>query len=367
MSVARWYDRLDSGQPWFLFWISNTLDLLGSTKHQLTPPQKDSIIAYLKACQHPAGGFAGSPYMEAHAASSYAAVMTIANLHCEEAYAIVDRKRMLEYLGRLKHNKDTPLYSPAECSKARTTSSGSFEIHHNGENDLRATYCSLVVADVLNLLSEPALRAGIGDFIAQCQTYEGGIACVPFGEAHAGYTYCGLASLILLQETDKIDVFKLLEWAVNRKLTSEGGFNGRIHKLVDSCYNFWVGAIAELVDLVLQGVGNYKGEWLYNQYAVQGYTLLCCQTKKGGLIDKPEKSVDLYHTCYSLCGASIAQSMSLYKQLYVDRDFSGKNDFSHSALLANDPSSKLSRVHPLYNVQHEKIAAAKAYYATHKP
>lgn len=328
--------------------------------------EKMTIINYLKLCQHPEGGFAGAPYMEAHVASTYSAICTIVNLECEEGYKIIDRTKMVKYLMKLKHNKDTEIFPPTECSKSRTTSVGAFEIHLNGENDMRSTYCSLVVADILNLIKDnPKLIENVGDYIASCQTYEGGIACVPYGEAHAGYTYCGLASLLILNEVNKIDIYKLLEWSVNRQLTKEGGFNGRINKLVDSCYNFWQGSIAELADIYLKGKANYKGEWLYNQHAIQGYTLICCQSEKGGLIDKPSKSADLYHTCYSLSGLSISQSKSLYKKLYEDYDFTNKNSESNSSMLSGIMGNKLSRTHPLYNLQHEKVLKAKTYFQTH--
>lgn len=113
---------------------------------------------------------------------------------------------------------------------------------------MRGVYCALVVADVLNIMDEELTR-GMAELIARCQTYEGGIACAPFGEAHAGYTYCGLSALILLKKTDLIDKERLLEWLTQRQLAIEAGFNGRINKLVDSCYNFWAGATFELLDM----------------------------------------------------------------------------------------------------------------------
>lgn len=116
----------------------------------------------------------------------------------------------------------------------------------------------------------------MGDFIASCQTYEGGIACSPYGEAHGGYTFCGLAALILLNEQDKIDQPKCLEWLTLRQCQIEGGFNGRINKLVDCCYNWWQGATFELLDISKEGKCNVQGEWLYNQHAVQAYTVFCC-------------------------------------------------------------------------------------------
>jgi protein farnesyltransferase subunit beta len=76
---------------------------------------------------------------------------------------------------------------------------GSVAIHMNGEMDMRGVYCSLVVADILDILEDNVeLTRGMADFIVSCQTYEGGIACAPYGEAHGGYTFCGLSALLLL-------------------------------------------------------------------------------------------------------------------------------------------------------------------------
>jgi len=45
----------------------------------------------------------------------------------------------------------------------------------------------------------------------------------------------------------------------------------------------------------------------YNALALQGWLILCCQLKHGGLQDKPGKGRDHYHTCYCLSGLSAAQ------------------------------------------------------------
>lgn len=81
---------------------------------------------------------------------------------------------------------------------------------------MRGVYCAMVIADILNIKDDSELTNSIGDFVASCQTYEGGISCVPFGEAHGGYTFCGLAALILLGESDKINLDRLIEWLANR-------------------------------------------------------------------------------------------------------------------------------------------------------
>lgn len=51
------------------------------------------------------------------------------------------------------------------------------------------------------------------------QTYEGGIGGEPGNEAHGGYTFCGLAALILIDRADVLDLPRLLHWAVQCQVT----------------------------------------------------------------------------------------------------------------------------------------------------
>lgn len=254
------------------------------------------------------GGFRGWIGMDSHMASTYAAMLAIANIGTEDAYKIIDKDLMLKYLKSMCSHSSESTDEPKKSSKVYANEDGGYLMHINGENDLRAWYWALVVADILGLLPNEELTAGLGDFIQKCQTYEGGIACNPYGEAHAGYTFCGLAAMIILGETDKLNMDALIDWTVNRQLEVEGGYNGRINKLVDSWYNFWLGATVEMIDIVLKGKSSLdNGEWVCNQLALQGYTVICCKSSAGGLKDKPGKHVDLYHTMYSLAGNSIAQ------------------------------------------------------------
>lgn len=208
----------------------------------------------------------------------------------------------------LKDKETGDIYTHGGPSQVLGTLPGTIPLHENGEMDMRGFYCALVAADICNLIDgNEELTRGMADFIANCQTYEGGIACTPFGEAHGGYTFCGLAALLLLDEADKLDLDKCAEWLSQRQISEEGGFNGRINKLVDSCYNFWQGATFELLDVATKGNANVNGgEWLCRQEALQAYTILCCQNIKGGLKDKPTKGPDPYHTMYALAGCSIA-------------------------------------------------------------
>lgn len=140
----------------------------------------------------------------------------------------------------------------------------------------------------------PELLDGTAGFIASCQTYEGGFASAsqpyygvdagtkrvltdvrpPLGEAHGGYTFCGLASWIMLlphvaltpmptpipsRHHLSIDYKKLLRWLVQMQGSEIelGGFRGRTNKLVDGCYSWWVGGCFAL--LASQGVAVARG------------------------------------------------------------------------------------------------------------
>ena len=261
--IARWVERLDSGKPWLLFWVTAVVNLISSTENILKLSEQREVIKFINCCQSPEGGFGGSEGYLPQIASTYAAVCCLVNLGSKEALEVINVKGMKNFLIKMKYNGEERAGN--KITDIKTNVRGSFEIHENGENDLRAIYCALIVGDILGLNEEPEIREGIAEYIEECQTYEGGLACIPFGEAHGGYTYCGLCSLHLLGEKEvfNLDLPRLLEWWVNRQIEGQGGFNGRINKLVDSCYNFWQGALSEVLDIILKGAANYQGQWYY--------------------------------------------------------------------------------------------------------
>ena len=73
----------------------------------------------------------------------------------------------------------------------------------------RGTYCAVVSAILTNIMS-PDLVAKTIDWVTSCQTYEGGFSAVPGTEAHGGYTFCGFATLALLENTKRADMKSLL-------------------------------------------------------------------------------------------------------------------------------------------------------------
>ena len=123
-------------------------------------------MKYLAQCQNKEeGGFAGAPYHQSHIASTYAAILAVVNIGTEEAYEMVDVHGMERFLLSVKNNhshglKDWQLVDqngqvivPQGVSQVNASLPGSVEIHKNGEIDMRGIYCTLVVADILSIMS----------------------------------------------------------------------------------------------------------------------------------------------------------------------------------------------------------------------
>lgn len=110
------------------------------------------------------------------------------------AYEAMDRDRLIDFLFSIRQPD------------------GSFRMDYDGEVDVRGAYCAVSVAKLTNIPSEimEKLFHKTGDWIASCQTYEGGFGGGPDLEAHGGYTFCGFAALALLNETHKCNLQQLL-------------------------------------------------------------------------------------------------------------------------------------------------------------
>ena len=365
------YSSLDSGYPWLLYWVTNIISMC-KDNYALNHNDKMQFVQILKELQHDDGGFCGSPKGHAHLISTYAAVMAIVNLGIPEAYDIIDINKMKNFLLKMKNNQfdinQEPSYTDKngvylitrdknnEFISYHTAYPGTFQNHINGESDLRSTYCAMVVASVLNLINYDDLEnnpitKGVVNNIKNCQTFEGGLGPEPYCEAHGGYSYCGIATLVLLKKLNEIDTNSFVRWLVNRQMTKEGGFNGRTNKLVDSCYSFWQGSIFNLIYM-----GNdkftYDMELLYDQLSLQAYILFACQNlQTGGLIDKPGKFPDLFHTNYATAGLSLSQECL-------------KDNFK--VALNSDLDNVFEKLNPIYCVTQEKIEKALKYFANIK-
>ncbi|XP_065878324.1 protein farnesyltransferase subunit beta isoform X2 [Euphorbia lathyris] len=364
---------LDANRPWLCYWILHSIALLGdSVDYEL----ENNSIDFLSCCQDPDGGYGGGPGQMPHLATTYAAVNSLITLGGHRALSSINRCKLYTYLRRMKDP------------------SGAFRMHDDGEIDVRACYTAISVASILDILDEELVK-DVGNYISSCQTYEGGIAGEPGSEAHGGYTFCGLATMVLINEVNRLDIAGLTDWVVFRQGV-EGGFQGRTNKLVDGCYSFWQGGVFSLLQRLNSHGGEHVGfsdagqvvcatdstsdgesadenssesdeifhsnqeghgeaSPLFHNIALQQYIILCSQVQEGGFRDKPGKARDYYHTCYCLSGLSVCQySWS-------------KDEYSPPLPRAvlGSYSNLLESIHPLYNVVIKQYDEAREFFSSH--
>lgn len=215
---------LDANRPWLCYWILHSIALLGES---VDDELENDAIDFLSRCQDPNGGYGGGPGQMPHLATTYAAVNSLLTLGSDKSLSSINRHNLYQFFLRMKD------------------ASGGFRMHDAGEVDVRACYTAISVASVLNILDHELVQ-NVGNYISSCQTYEGGIAGEPGSEAHGGYTFCGLATMILIDEVHRLDLTSLIDWVVFRQGV-ECGFQGRTNKLVDGCYSFWQGGTCALL------------------------------------------------------------------------------------------------------------------------
>lgn len=123
---------------------------------------------------------------------------------------------------------------------------------------------------------------------------------------------------------------------------------------MDGCYSFWQGALVPVVQALISkedpDLGAFMKRPLFHREALQEYILICCQKPSGGLIDKPGKPADPYHTCYTLSGLSVAQHCD------IERD----------PVVIGDPLNEVLPTHPVHNVP-PKTALKSYMHFLHQP
>ncbi|CAK9441311.1 uncharacterized protein LODBEIA_P51800 [Lodderomyces beijingensis] len=343
------YKSLDANHPWMTYWLLNSQRLISPNDTSLNPSDIPQLINdKIERCVNDDGanGIAGGTNQMGHVASSYAAVLTL----------------VLTRNYPLLHKIKPRVYQWMLSLKRGQQHGSSYIMHQHGEHDTRSTYCILVIASLLGVLTEE-ITAGVEEWILSCQTYEGGFAGVPHTEAHGGYTFCAVAALLILNRDarelkQKLDFDALVRWCSGR-MTLEGGFNGRSNKLVDACYSFWIGAVfpmLEVMDPRVRGVFDHE--------ALSNYLLRVAQVDggTGGFRDKPGKNPDYYHTNYSLCGLSLCE----HEYVCPGGEEAGDDDVLAFGIKAreNDEGETFTRaVHPVFGVPLEDVAECKRHFA----
>lgn len=329
---------LDASHPWLVFWPMNALELLGAP---LSSAEKRKCAETVLTFQNPSGGFGGGVGQPSHVIATYAAVMAL-SFSDKTVWSQIRVPEMQQWLLSMK------------------LPSGAFKTCEHGEADPRTAYCALAVAQMLGICT-PALSAGVGEFVQSCQTYEGGFANTPLGEAHGGYAFCSVAALMLLGPDSRAALQRhcntraFVRWLHRRQNPVTGGFEGRCGKLTDSCYAHWVGGCWPLVQQVTPVEDPTK---LWDRLALLKYLALCCQHARGGLIDKPGARPDAYHTNYALCGVALVQHVYTLAGSVFDWNV---------ARVPTLNETRVQPINPVFGIPFQRAQEMHAFFAAEVP
>ncbi|KAK4100429.1 terpenoid cyclases/Protein prenyltransferase [Parathielavia hyrcaniae] len=258
------------------------------------------------------------------------------------AFAGVDRARTLRWLRRLQRDDG----SFGEVLK-RLPRVGWFI---GGGYDMRYCYLAASIRWMLRGDVREGEPGWVGDFdteglaryISRSQTYDGGFAGSSAEEPHAGYAYCAIGALSLLDRplhnstaayssavlhSGIRDVPGLLHWLASRQFIylepstvddeeeeednfllpqsladltlSENGrhvaCNGRCNKVADTCYTWWVGA----------ALANLGHRDLLDWTSSRRFLLEKMAHRIGGFGKHPGDPPDVYHACFGLTALAV--------------------------------------------------------------
>ncbi|KAK7179660.1 hypothetical protein DPSP01_011591 [Paraphaeosphaeria sporulosa] len=359
------FAMMDASRPWLVYWSLQGLSSLGYDISEY----RERVIHTFSLAQYPAGGYGGNYGHLPHLAATYAAVLSIIMVSTPShpaTYDSINRKNLWHFLGQLKQPD------------------GGFNMTTGGEEDIRGAYCALIVLSLLQLPLElpddaPARKHGLtsftdrlGEWIGKCQAFDGGISAAPGNEAHGAYAFCGLGALAILgppkQTLHKyLDMSRLIHWLSARQCAPEGGYNGRTNKLVDGCYSHWVGGCWAIVEGAAPA-SQHQSEGLWNRDALARYVLSAAQFVKGGLVDKPGKRPDAYHTCYNLAGLSAAQHRYMHDTETVEKGgldaafhWMANGTFAGSKIWT--PADEVAYIHPIFVIPFSAASESRKYFA----
>ncbi|KAF4743892.1 hypothetical protein FOZ63_013304 [Perkinsus olseni] len=265
-----------------LYWLVSTKQLVsGYTPEETGDRIRPVVEKLLKKCYRN-GGFASSPATRTPSVIATTSAMQLATIFGFDLSR--QREEIVGWLRALMTSEDGVVQSGA-----------AFE---DVAGDIRFVYCVVLSLTLLShQLSAPESRR-LARWICRCQTAEGGFGQRPGCEAHAGHTFCAVATLELLNLTDGFDLDSCVKWLKRRVLSR--GCNGRPGKPADSCYLFWV-----MGSLRMLGQISTHDRWLDTR-GLTDFIESCFDEDVGGLAPNPDCPADPFHTHFGLAGLSIA-------------------------------------------------------------
>ncbi|KAK8050079.1 type-1 proteins geranylgeranyltransferase subunit beta [Apiospora phragmitis] len=363
------YTSMDSNRLLLGYFTLAGLDLLINQRRQYTRPSQSLIPAadrqrlrdWVLAQQHRKGGFCGSPghvqpdiikrgWNEAVSypavndtenvslPGTYFALLTLGLLANEDANSVATAFRGVNRIGTLRWIKR--LQRPDGSFGEVVNADGSI----SGGRDMRYCYMAATIRWVLrgNEVGKDLDIDidGMVRHIRKSQAYDGGFAESHMGESQAGYAYCAVAALSMLDltaadankpnrylEAGIPNIAAMVRWLVSRQIvftdsdesdseeeaedkmtavpTSEmaslsvtgpvlGGFNGRPNKVADTCYAWWVAGALHVLNDALPEAASLNGA------SGREFLLQKTQNAYGGFGKDAGAPPDLFHSYLGL-------------------------------------------------------------------
>ncbi|XP_068944285.1 geranylgeranyl transferase type-1 subunit beta isoform X3 [Petaurus breviceps papuanus] len=219
---------------------------------------------------------------------------------------------------------------------------GSFcAIPEGSENDMRFVYCASCICYMLNNWSGMDMKKAI-DYIRRSMSYDNGLAQGAGLESHGGSTFCGIASLCLMDKLEEVfsekELNRIKRWCIMRQQT---GYHGRPNKPVDTCYSFWVGATLKLLKI-----------FQYTNFEKNRNYILSTQDRLvGGFAKWPDSHPDALHAYFGICGLSLMEESGICKV--------------HPALnISTRTSERLQDLHQSWKTKDSKQCSENMYIST---
>ncbi|KAI6777871.1 farnesyltransferase geranylgeranyltransferase type-1 subunit alpha [Emericellopsis cladophorae] len=336
-----------------LMWACFTYSALDILYVPLDPEDAAIVRTWVLNLQHPQGGFCGSPAHghkgqtadqgHANLAATFFALVLLAVVaeHGEagaDAYAGVNRQQTLSWLRQLQRDDGS-------------FGQNMWDGQPVGGRDTRHSYLASSVRWMLRGDPGKGSTAEEEDIdveamikhIRRGQTYDGGLAEASSHESHAGYAYCSVAALSLLDRplrssdgtsheavlrgtSNRDHLLKFLadrqfvylaqdeeEEGVSHDAAEEnfimaqlnslniddsceyGGFNGRCNKKADTCYCWWAMGTLRMLDSGFD----------ISASPARRYLLEITQHRIGGFSKVAGAPPDLYHAYLGLAGLAL--------------------------------------------------------------
>ncbi|TVU05166.1 hypothetical protein EJB05_48319, partial [Eragrostis curvula] len=254
------------------YWGLTTLDLL----HKLNAVDAAEVVEWIMSCYHPeSGGFGGNVGHDPHVLYTLSAVQVLCLF---DRLDVLDVDKVADYVAGLQ-NED-----------------GSFSGDIWGEIDTRFSYIALCTLSLLHRLHKIDVQKAV-DFIVSCKNLDGGFGAMPGGESHAGQIFCCVGALAIAGSLHHIDR-DLLGWlcmfCISHSPTTD---LIELLELLKVCYSWWVLSSLIMIDRV---------HWIDKEKLTK-FILNCQDKENGGISDRPDNAVDIYHTYFGVAGLSLME------------------------------------------------------------